>query len=55
MAEKCMLCKKTMLIGEAYSVVNEMNSVVGYVHRLCLFPELKASPEQTGRKGSDVQ
>ena len=54
MAEKCLLCNETMLVGEAYSVINEMHSVVGYVHRLCLYPGLEVSPEQTGRKGSDV-
>ena len=50
MAEKCMLCKEKMFVGDAYKIVNDMDSTVGYVHRECLYPELK---EKTQPKKKD--
>lgn len=47
MAEKCILCKEKMYVGEAYSVLNEMGSLVGYVHRHCFYPESE-NPQPKG-------
>ena len=48
MSEKCMLCKEKMFVGDAYQIINEMGNPVGYVHRSCLYPELRENPQPKG-------
>ena len=39
MAELCRICNEKMYVGEAYSLYNSDGTIVGYVHRECLFPD----------------
>ena len=41
MAELCLICRKTMYVGEAYKISSAYNgSLVGYVHIKCLDEKL---------------
>ncbi len=47
MKELCLICKKSMYIGEAYKISSAYNgSLVGYVHIKCLNEKLPKVSKQ---------